>query len=64
MLKYAVYKKIQLKKSGPSVSSVRSVPAVSESVVPEAESESTVAGFPVYPNPFRIFDHRYNLQVE
>ena len=47
-LKHAVYKKVQLKKSGPSVSSVQSVPAVSKSVVPEAESEPTVAGFPVH----------------
>ena len=61
MLEYAVYKKIQLKKSGPSVSSVQSVLAVSESVVPQAESEPTVARFPVYPNPFRIFDHEIQL---
>ena len=29
-LKYAVYKRVQLKKSGPSVNSVQSVPAVSK----------------------------------
>ena len=46
-LKHAVYQKIQVKKSGPSVSLVQKVPAFSESV-PEASSESTVAGFPVH----------------
>ena len=47
VLKHAMYKKIQVKKSGPSVSSTQKTPAVSESVVPEASSVSTVAGFPV-----------------
>ena len=56
-LKHAVYKRVQVKKSGPSVSAVQKVPAVSESVVPEAYSEPSVAGFPTYPNPFSILDH-------
>ena len=59
-LKHAVYKKVQLKKSGPSVSSVQKVPAESESV-PEAGSEPSVSGFPVYPNPFRVLDHEIHL---
>ena len=60
-LKHAVYKKVQVKKNGPSVSSVQKNPAVSESVVPEASSEPSVAGFPVYSNPFKILDHEIHL---
>ena len=60
-LKHAVYKRVQVKKSGPSVSSVQKVPAVSESDVPEADNNSTIAGFPVCPNPFRILDHEIQL---
>ena len=59
-LKHAVYKRVQVKKSGPSVSAVQNIPAVSVSV-PEASSKPTVAGFPVYPNPFRILDHEIHL---
>ena len=59
-LKHAVYKKVQVKKSGPSVSSVQNHPAESESV-PEASSEPTVAGFPVHHNPFKILDHEIHL---
>ena len=59
-LKHAVYKKVQVKKNGPSVSSVQNVPAVAESV-PEASSASTVAGFPVHHNPFKILDHEIQL---
>ena len=59
-LKHAVYKKGQVKKSGPSVSSVQKVPAISVSV-PEASSEPTVAGFPTYTNPFKILDHEIHL---
>ena len=58
--KHAVYKRVQVKKNGPSVSSVQNVPAVSESV-PEASSVTTVAGFPVHHNPFRILDHEIHL---
>ena len=58
-LKHAVYKKVQLKKSGPSVSAVQNDPAVSD--VPEASSVPTVAGFPVSYNPFRILDHEIHL---
>ena len=60
-LKHAVYKKVQLKKSGPSVSAVQSVSAVSESVVPEADNNPTVVGFPIHSNPFRILDHEIQL---
>ena len=60
-LKHAVYKRVQVKKSGPSASAVQKVPAVSESVVPEANSEPSVAGFPVHSNPFRILDHEIQL---
>ena len=60
-LKHAVYKRVQLKKSGPSVSSVQKIPAVSELVVPEANSELSVAGFPIHSNPFRILDHEIQL---
>ena len=60
-LKHAVYKRVQVKKSGPSVSAVQNVPAESESVVPEASSEPTVAGFPVHHNPFRVLDHEIHL---
>ena len=49
-----------MKKSGPSVSSIQKVPAISVSV-PEASSVPTVAGFPVNPNPFRILDHEIHL---
>ena len=59
-LKHAVYKRVHLKKSGPSVSSVQKIPAVTESV-PEASSEPTVAGFPTSDNPFRILDHEIQL---
>ena len=59
--KHAVYKKVQVKKSGPSVSAVQNVPAISVSDVPEASSESTVAGFPLHHNPFRILDHEIHL---
>ena len=59
-LKHAVYKRVQMKKNGPSVSSVQNVPAVSVSV-PEASSVLTVAGFPVHHNPFRILDHEIHL---
>ena len=59
-LKHAVYKKVQLKKSGPSVSSIQKVPAISVSV-PEASSEPTIAGFPTYTNPFKILDHEIHL---
>ena len=60
-LKHAVYKRVQVKKSGPSVSSVQSDPAVSKSVVPEAEGEPTVAGFPMHQNPFKVLDHEIQL---
>ena len=60
-LKHAVYKRVQVKKSGPSVSSVQNIPAVSESDVPEASSVPTVAGFPLHHNPFRILDHEIHL---
>ena len=53
-------RKIQVKKNGPSVSSVQNVPAVSVSV-PEASSEPTVAGFPVHHNPFKVLDHEIHL---
>ena len=59
-LKHAVYKRVQLKKSVPSVNSVQKVPAISVTV-PEAGSNPSVAGFPVYPNPFRILDHEIHL---
>ena len=58
--KHAVYKKVQVKKNGPSVSSVQKTPVVSVSV-PEASSEPSVAGFPTYTNPFRILDHEIHL---
>ena len=58
--KHAVYKKIQVKKSGSSVSSLQKTPVVSVSV-PEASSVPTVAGFPVHDNPFRILDHKIQL---
>ena len=60
-LKHAVYKKVQLKKSGPSVSVVQNIPAVLGADVPEANSEPSVAGFPVHSNPFRILDHEIQL---
>ena len=62
-LKHAVYKRIQMKKNGPSVSSVQNVPADSVSVsdVPEASSEPSVAGFPVHHNPFSVLDHEIHL---
>ena len=62
-LKHAVYKRVQVKKNGPSVSSIQNVPADSVSVsnVPEASSEPSVAGFPVHHNPFRILDHEIQL---
>ena len=60
-LKLAMYKKVQLKKSGPSVSSVQSIPVVSESNVLEASNVPTVAGFPVSYNPFRVLDHEIHL---
>ena len=60
-LKHAVYKRVQVKKSGLSVNAVQNVPAESELVVPEASSEPTVAGFPVHHNPFRILDHEIQL---
>ena len=60
-LKHAMYKKVQLKKSGPSISSIQKVPAISESVVPEANNEPSVAGFPIHSNPFRILDHEIQL---
>ena len=59
-LKHAVYKRVQVKKSGPSVSSVQEVPAISVSV-PEASSEPTVVGFPTYTNPFKILDYEIHL---
>ena len=40
-------RKVQVKKSGPSVSAFQNDPAVSVSV-PEASSEPTVAGFPLH----------------
>ena len=63
-LKHTVYKRVKLKKSGPSVSSVQRVPTISKSVVPEAENEPAVAGFHVYPNPFRVLDHEIQLAGE
>ena len=60
-LKHAVYKKVQLKKSGPSVSAVQSSLAVSKSDVPNADSEPSVSGFLVHHNPFRILDHEIHL---
>ena len=60
-LKHAVYKRVQVKKSGPSFSAVQNIPTVSEVDVPEADSNPTVAGFPIYPNPFRILDHEIQL---
>ena len=60
-LKHAVYKRVQLKKSGLSVSSVQNVPVDSKVVVPEAEDEPTVSGFLVHPNPFKILDHEIQL---
>ena len=60
-LKHAVYKRVRLKKSGLSVSSVQKISADSESVVPEAENEPSVAGFPIHSNPFRILDHEIQL---
>ena len=62
-LKHAVYKRVQVKKSGPSVSSVQKIPAISVSV-PKASSEPTIAGFPTYTNPFRILDHEIQLAGE
>ena len=59
-LKHAVYKKVQVKKNGPSVSSVQKTPVVSVSV-PEASSEPSVAGFPLHHNPFKILDHEIHL---
>ena len=59
-LKHAVYKRIQVKKFGPSVSSAQKIPAASESV-PEASSVPSVAGFPTYTNPFRVLDHEIHL---
>ena len=59
-LKHAVYKKVQVKKNGPSVRSVQKDPAVSVSV-PKTSSEPSVAGFPVHSNPFRILDHEIHL---
>ena len=59
-LKHAVYKRVRVKKSGPSVSSVQNHPAESESV-PEASNVSIVAGFPVHHNPFKILDHEIQL---
>ena len=58
--KHAVYKKVQVKKSGPSVSAFQNDPAVSVSV-PEASSVPSVAGFPVHYNPFKILDHKIHL---
>ena len=63
-LKQAVYGKVQVQKSGPSVSSVQNIPAVSESNVPEAEGQPTVSGIPVHTNPFRILDHGIQLANE
>ena len=60
-LKHAVYKRVQFKKSGPSVSAVQNIPAVSEVDVPEANSIPTVPGFPVHHNPFKILDHEIHL---
>ena len=59
-LKHAVYKKVQVKKVGPSVSAIQNVPAESVSV-PEASSEPSVAGFPLHHNPFKILDHEIHL---
>ena len=59
-LKHAVYKKVQVKKVGPSVSTAQKIPATSESV-PEASSVPTVSGFPVHHNPFRVLDHEIHL---
>ena len=58
--KHAVYKKVQVKKNGPSVSSVQNSPAVTENV-PEASSVPTVAGFLVHHNPFTVLDHKIHL---
>ena len=58
--KHAVYKRVQMKKSGPSVSSVKKDPAVTESV-PEASNVPSVAGFPLHHNPFKILDHEIHL---
>ena len=58
--KHVVYKRIQVKKNGPSVSSFQNHPAESESV-PEASTIPTVSGFPVHDNPFRILDHEIHL---
>ena len=61
--KHAVYKRIQVKKHGPSVSSEKKTPAVSvsDSNVPKASSEPSMAGFPTYINPFKILDHEIHL---
>ena len=53
-----------MKKTVPSVNPVQNIPAVSKSAVQEAESEPTVAGIPVYPNPFRVLDHEIQLAGE
>ena len=58
--KHAMYKKVQVKKSGPSVSAFQNDPAESESV-PEESSVPTVSGFPVHHNPFRVLDHEIHL---
>ena len=60
-LKHAVYKRVQVKKSGPNVSSMQNTPEVSVSDVPEASNEPTVSGFPVHHNPFKILDHETQL---
>ena len=61
VLKHAVYKRIHVKKFGPSVSSVQKTLAVSTSDVLEADRESSVARFLVHPNPFKILDHEIQL---
>ena len=59
--KHAVYKRVQVKKFGPSVSAVQNISAVSEVYVLEADSNPTIPGFSTYPNPFRILDHEIQL---
>ena len=59
--KHAVYKKVQVKKPGPNVSSVQNTPEDSVSDVPEAGSVSSVFGFPMHHNPFKILDHEIHL---
>ena len=61
VLKQAVYKKVQVKRNGPSASAVQKHPAVSKTDVPEADSVPSVAGFPVHHNPFRVLDHEIHL---